>query len=122
LRRSMVSSRTMEFCCVGVPWRGLRPALPRWRVPREVNTPHDLHDIPVIGFCTMLCGGEDCSDMAVFGRAKAAFLRQFLRLRHGVPSHDTFSRVFRLLDPAQFHGCFLRFMQDAMGVAGRDRD
>jgi hypothetical protein len=57
----------MEFCCVGVPWRGLRPALPRWRVPREVNTPHDLHDIPVIGFCTMLCGGEDCSDMAVFG-------------------------------------------------------
>ena len=112
----------MDFCCVGVPWRGLRPALPRWRVPREVNTPHDLHDIPVIGFCTMLCGGEDCSDMAVFGRAKAAFLRQLLRLRHGVPSHDTFSRVFRLLDPAQFHGCFLRFMQDAMGVAGRDRD
>jgi predicted transposase YbfD/YdcC len=60
----------------------------------------------------MLCGAEDCSDMALFGRAKQPFLRQFLKLRHGIPSHDTFSRVFRLLDPAQFHACFLRFMQD----------
>lgn len=92
--------------------------------PREANARHDLHEILVIGLCTMLCGGEDCSDMAVFGRAKAAFLRQFLRLRHGVPSHDTFSRVFRLLDPAQFHACFLRFMQDfataAQGVIAID--
>jgi len=47
--------------------------------------------------------------MAVFGRAKEPFLRQFLRLEHGIPSHDTFSRVFRLLDPAQFHACFLAF-------------
>ena len=49
--------------------------------------------------------------MALLGRAKEPFLRQFLRLRHGIPSHDTFSRVFRLLDPAQFHAGFLRFMQ-----------
>ena len=49
--------------------------------------------------------------MALFGRAKEPFLRQFLRLRHGIPSHDTFSRVFRLLDPDQFHAVFLRFMQ-----------
>jgi predicted transposase YbfD/YdcC len=87
--------------------------------PREANARHDLHEILVIGFCTMMCGGEDCSDMAVFGRAKVAFLRQFLRLRHGVPSHDTFSRVFRLLDPTQFHAAFLRFMQDfAMAAQG----
>lgn len=50
--------------------------------------------------------------MALFGRAKEPFLRQFLQLRHGIPSHDTFSRVFRLLDPAQFQLCFLRFMDD----------
>jgi predicted transposase YbfD/YdcC len=79
--------------------------------PREDNARHDLHEILMIAFCTMLCGGEDCSDMAVFGCAKEPFLRQFLRLRHGIPSHDTFSRVFRLLDPAQFQACFLRFMQ-----------
>lgn len=79
--------------------------------PRDDNARHDLLDILVIALCTMLCGGEDCTDMALFGRAKEPFLRQFLRLRHGIPSHDTFSRVFRLLDPVAFHACFLRFMQ-----------
>lgn len=87
--------------------------------PREDNARHDLHDILVIALCAMLCGAEGCSDMALFGRAKEPFLRQFLRLRHGIPSHDTFSRLFRLLDPAQFHACFLRFMQDfAQTAAG----
>jgi predicted transposase YbfD/YdcC len=92
--------------------------------PREDNARHDLHEILLIALCAILCGAEDCSDMAVFGRAKEPFLRQFLTLRHGIPSHDTFSRVFRLLDPAQFHVCFLRFMQDfaqaAQGVIAID--
>ena len=79
--------------------------------PREANARHDLLEILVIALCTMLCGGEDCTDMALFGRSKERFLRQFLRLRHGIPSHDTFSRVFRLLDPVKFHACFLGFMQ-----------
>ena len=79
--------------------------------PRDSNARHDLHEMLVIALCTMLCGGEDCSDMALFGQAKEPFLRQFLRLRHGIPSHDTFSRLFRLLDPVKFHACFLRFMQ-----------
>jgi DDE_Tnp_1-associated len=47
----------------------------------------------------------------LFGRAKEPLLRQFLRLRHGIPSHDTFSRVFRLLDPAQFGACLIEFMR-----------
>jgi predicted transposase YbfD/YdcC len=85
--------------------------------PREDNARHDLHEILMIAFCAMLCGAEDCSDMALFGRAKQPFLRQFLRLRHGIPSHDTFSRVFRLLDPVQFHACFLRFMEDFAAAA-----
>jgi predicted transposase YbfD/YdcC len=80
--------------------------------PRTGNAQrHDLHEILMIALCTVLCGGEDCSDMALFGRAKEPFLRQFLRLEHGIPSHDTFSRVFRLLDPARFHACFLAFMR-----------
>ena len=54
--------------------------------PREDNARHDLHEILMIALCTMLCGGEDCSDMALFGHAKEPFLRQFLRLRHGIPS------------------------------------
>ena len=79
--------------------------------PRQENIRHDLHEVLLIGLCTMLCGGEDCSDMAEFGHAKVDFLKQFLRLRHGIPSHDTFSRLFRRLDPKPFHACFLRFME-----------
>ena len=79
--------------------------------PRDSNARHDLLDILVIGLCTMVCGGEDCTDMVLFGRSKEGFLRQFLRLPHGIPSHDTFSRVYRLLDPVKFHACFLDFMQ-----------
>jgi predicted transposase YbfD/YdcC len=79
--------------------------------PREENARHNLHELLMIALCAVLCGGEDCSDMALFGQSKEAFLRQFLRLKHGIPSHDTFSRVFRLLDPEQFHAGFLRFMQ-----------
>jgi len=79
--------------------------------PRQENARHDLPELLMIALCTMLFGGEDCSDMALFGQAKEPFLRQFMRLRHGIPSHDTFSRVFRLLDPAAFEACFTRFMQ-----------
>jgi len=72
----------------------------------------------------VLSGGEDCTDMAEFGRAKLDFLRGFLKLEHGAPSHDTFSRLFRLLDPEQFRTCFQRFMahfaQTCQGVVAID--
>jgi predicted transposase YbfD/YdcC len=77
--------------------------------PREDNARHDLLEILVIALCAMLCGGEDCSDMALFGRAKEPFLRRFLRLPHGIPSHDTFSRVLRVLDPEAFEKTFRAF-------------
>ena len=57
-----------------------------------------------------ICGAESCVDMAEFGLAKEPLFRQVLRLNHGIPSHDTFSRLFRLLDPAAFHTAFQRFM------------
>ncbi len=79
--------------------------------PRADNARHPLHELLLLSFCTVLCGAEDASDMAAFGQAKQDYFRQFLRLPHGIPSHDTFSRLFRLLDPAQFHACFLIFMQ-----------
>ena len=93
--------------------------------PRTGNAGrHDLIDILVIALCTVLCGGQYASDMALFAREKEAFLRQFLKLENGPPSHDTFSRVFRLLDPAQFRACFQRFMaqfsQACQGVVAID--
>jgi predicted transposase YbfD/YdcC len=78
--------------------------------PRAENACHDLVEVLVIALAAVLCGAESCVDMAEFGCAKQALLRQFLRLEHGIPSHDTFSRVFRLLDPQAFEASFSRFM------------
>lgn len=77
--------------------------------PRADNTQHELLEVLLIAMAGLLCGAESCSDMAEFGRAKEGLLRQFLRLEHGIPSHDTFSRVFRLLDPQAFEQAFRRF-------------
>ena len=63
--------------------------------PRQENVRHNLHEILMIALCTMLCGGEDCSDMELFGDAKEPFLRQFLRLRQGVPSASSRPRLAR---------------------------
>lgn len=72
---------------------------------------HSLHEVLLIALCTVLCCGEGCSDMALFRRSKRAFLGQFLKLENGVPSHDTFSRIFRLLDPERFHAWFVNYMK-----------
>jgi len=93
--------------------------------PRTGNAGlHDLVEIMVIALCTVLCGGQYASDMELFAREKEAFLRQFLKLEKGLPSHDTFSRVFRLLDPEQFSACFQRFTskfsQACQGVVAID--
>lgn len=71
---------------------------------------HDLWEILMIALCAVLSGGQTAVDMAVFAEAKQEFLGNFLQLKNGVPSHDTFSRVFRQLDPDQFRACFQRFM------------
>src|SRR3954471_15553745 len=78
--------------------------------PRAANARHDLLEVLVIALAAILCGAETCSDMAEFGLAKEDLLRLFLRLEHGIPSHDTFSRVFRLLEPAAFERAFRQFM------------
>ena len=78
--------------------------------PRAANAQHVLLEVLVIALAATLCGAQSAAEMALFGRSKEALLRQFLRLEHGVPSHDTFSRVFRLLDPAAFEHHFRRFM------------
>lgn len=85
-------------------WEGLED-------PRTGNAGlHDFHELLVIALCTVLCGAQSAVAMARFAEAKETFLRGFLKLENGIPSHDTFSRLFRLLDPARFGVVFQRFM------------
>ncbi|WP_460926178.1 ISAs1 family transposase, partial [Novispirillum itersonii] len=86
--------------------------------PRTGNaTRHDLLEILTIALTATVCGAESCSDFADFAVDREDLFREFLRLEHGVPSHDTFSRIFRLLDPAAFAACFGRFLNE-LGAAG----
>lgn len=78
--------------------------------PRADNAAHELLEILFIALAAVLCGAKGATDMALFGRSKEKLLRQILRLEHGIPSHDTFSRVFRALDPQAFEQIFRRFM------------
>ena len=79
--------------------------------PRSGNAARlDFYELLVIALCTVLCGGQGPTHMAEFATAKEPFLRGFLKLEHGIPSHDTFSRLFRFLDPARFRAAFQRFM------------
>jgi predicted transposase YbfD/YdcC len=85
-------------------WEGLED-------PRSGNAGlHDFHELLMIALCAVLCGGQGAVDMALFAKAKEPFLRGFLKLKNGPPSHDTFSRLFRQLDPDQFRASFQRFM------------
>jgi len=81
---------------------------------------HLLLDIVVIAICATICGCNDWQQVETFARARHEWLRKFLRLPHGIPSHDTFERVFDLLDPQQCQACFRDWMHalhQALGLS-----
>jgi predicted transposase YbfD/YdcC len=83
--------------------------LPDPRIDRTKR--HGLLDIVTIALCAVICGADSWVDVELFGHAKEAWLRTFLALPNGIPSHDTFGRVFARLDPHRFEQCFLRWVQ-----------
>ena len=68
---------------------------------------HHLLDIITIAICASICGADNWVDVALFGRAKQVWFTSFLELPYGIPSHDTFGRVFVRLNPERFQECFL---------------
>lgn len=80
--------------------------------PRTGNAQrHKLLDILTIALTATICGAESCVDFTDFARDREALFREFLELPGGLPSHDTFSRLFRLLDPDAFAACFGGFLE-----------
>ena len=80
--------------------------------PRTGNaTQHELQDILVIAICASICGADTWVDVETWGIAKEPWLRTFLELPNGIPSHDTFGRVFALLDPEEFRKGFLSWIR-----------
>jgi predicted transposase YbfD/YdcC len=71
---------------------------------------HKLLDIVVLAICGVICGADDWVSIQEFGEAKLEWFQKFLELPNGIPSHDTFGRVFGLLDPDQFHTCFTNWI------------
>ena len=75
------------------------------------NKRHNLHDILVITILGSICGADNWVDICEFGKCKLDWLKKFLELPNGIPSHDTFGRVFSCLDPQQFEECFRLWIQ-----------
>lgn len=73
---------------------------------RDKNQEHKLMDMIVIAVCAVICGCEHHTQIALYGEKKKDWLETFLDLPNGIPSHDTFSRLFRRLNPEQFAACF----------------
>lgn len=77
---------------------------------------HKLIDIIMIAICAAICGADTWNDIELFGNERLDWLRQFLELRNGIPSHDTFGRVFARIDAEQFQNCFASWVRAVFPV------
>lgn len=92
-------------------------AIPDPRRPGE-NLKHRLVDIIILGFCGVLAGCDDFVEMAEWAKVNEAFFRAFLELPHGIPSHDTFNRVFAMLKPTTLQEVLLPWLLERRGLPG----
>jgi predicted transposase YbfD/YdcC len=101
--------------------RGLLRAFAQLKDPRVNRTKrHSLPDILAIAICGVICGADGWVQIAKFGRCKQEWFKTFLELPNGIPSHDTFGRVFAALDPRAFEECFAQWIA-ALTTASQGR-
>lgn len=86
--------------------------------PRQKNVTHRLIDLLTIALFAIICGADDWVTVALYGRAKIDWLKTFLELPGGIPSHDTFGRLFARLDPDAFETCFRTWMAGVVECSG----
>jgi predicted transposase YbfD/YdcC len=86
--------------------------------PRHHNIQHKLIDLITIALFAVLCGCDDWCAVAAYGRTKFQWLKTFLELPNGIPSHDTFNEVFARLNPDAFEACFRAWMQSMVELSG----
>src|ERR687884_1164515 len=92
--------------------KGLAACFTGLEDPRETSRcDHQLVDILAIAVCAVIACAESWEDIELYGRSKRAWLETFLELPNGIPSHDTFRRVFMLPDPDAFEACFTKWAQ-----------
>lgn len=84
----------------------------------ENRTLHKLTDIIVISICAVICGADGWTDIAEYGKAKYDWLKNILELANGIPSHDTFGRVFSVINPHEFEKCFVSWINSICDVTG----
>jgi predicted transposase YbfD/YdcC len=105
---------------MALPHIAVKKYFGKLRDPRVLGRrKHLLLDIVVIALSGVISGCNDWQQIETFGRSRQEWLKKFLRLPHGIPSHDTFERVFDLLDPQAFQACFRAWMQalhEALGL------
>ena len=89
--------------------------------PRKANITHRLIDLLTIALFAIICGADDWVTVATYGRAKLDWLKTFLDLSGGIPSHDTFSRLFARIDPDAFEACFQKWTAELVDVSGGKR-
>lgn len=83
----------------------------------NANKRHDMMDILVLTILAVICGADGWVDVEAFGKAKYDWLKAFLKLPHGIPSHDTIGRFFALLDPLQLQACFMSWVNSLVTVS-----
>jgi predicted transposase YbfD/YdcC len=94
------------------------------RDPRDINARHDLAELLFLALAATLCGAKTCVEIAEFVENRQEELKEIVTLRHGCPSHDTFSRIFRLIDPdelARALSSFLAALRQGLGLSARPR-
>lgn len=72
---------------------------------------HSLTDIITIAICAVVCGADSWVDVELFGKSRKEWLSGFVELPNAIPSHDTFTRVFSMLDAASFQNCFIKWVR-----------